>query len=305
MGDAVLDTYNIAAITITLVLMLGYSFTILYIGTSKLKTTNKVRLAVNIKNAVNWTKKHIETADAANDTLAIQTLRNTIIVAVFTGGYAFDYAFTTANEYDSSDSIDRRVRSRIVSAILFLSFLSWVSVIRLSSQLGFLIGSLSRVPNQEALERYFPSDIDKKDDKENSAKVKANELKNVINSKESIRSTAPPPSHAAADGDATEASFLTGEERRPEHVAIAPSSSQESQNNSLEDRNNDNNGGGLSDVELRPSVDSSKMNIVVASKASLEAAKMLTIYFSLGFRYAFVKYVDICTSYYCCPLETA
>ena len=84
--------------------------------------------------------------DPQSVTLAIQTLRNTILVAIFIGGFSFQYAFETLNSLDTSSSKWQICRAAIVSALLFCSFLCWANVIRCASHLGYYIGTLGVDP---------------------------------------------------------------------------------------------------------------------------------------------------------------
>jgi uncharacterized membrane protein len=93
-------------------------------------------------NGLIWITKHNEKPDAPSVTLAIQTLRNTIFVAIFTGGAVFQYGATNLNNFDRSASVERKVRVVILGAVLLLSFLCWASVIRTSSHLGYFLGAL-------------------------------------------------------------------------------------------------------------------------------------------------------------------
>ncbi len=105
-----------------------------------------MQLALNLKNSMHWIQKHKEKSDAQSTTLAIQTLRNTILVAVFIGGYALNSAYGIINSYeDSNKSTRSKVRNIILAVILFASFLCWANVIRLASHLGYMIGTLDYV----------------------------------------------------------------------------------------------------------------------------------------------------------------
>lgn len=102
------------------------------------------QLAQNINNSLRWVLKHREKGDPASATLAVQTFRNTILVAIFVGGNAFSQAFNYANGYPASigDPVEQ-ARSIVLAALLFSSFLSWACVIRFAAHLGYIIGTLS------------------------------------------------------------------------------------------------------------------------------------------------------------------
>jgi hypothetical protein len=108
------------------------------------------QLSQNIRNSMGWVLKHREKSDAPSVTLAIQTFRNTILVAVFVGGNAFTQAFNFADGYQSSvGNPIEQARYIVLAALLFGSFLSWACVIRFVAHLGYLIGTLSHnVPPQ-------------------------------------------------------------------------------------------------------------------------------------------------------------
>lgn len=107
------------------------------------KHVKKTQLAQMIDNASFWVKKHQEKEDAANVTLAIQTLRNTILVAIFVGGSALNLGLSYSNGYNDEHDTAFRVRAIILSILCFCSFLSWVMVIRYASQVGYLIGTIN------------------------------------------------------------------------------------------------------------------------------------------------------------------
>jgi hypothetical protein len=103
-----------------------------------------IPLANNIENAVVWITKHKERDDANSGTLAVQTLRNAILAAVFIGGYAFQNGVSSLNSFRTSTlSLSGRIAALHVASLMFLSFLSWATVIRCASHLGFQIGVVS------------------------------------------------------------------------------------------------------------------------------------------------------------------
>eukprot|EP01031_Cornospumella_fuschlensis_P035665 gene35665-43256_t len=103
-----------------------------------------IQLSLNLKNATHWIAKHRDKGDAPSVTLAIQTLRNTLIVATFVGGFAFTYAFDFTNQFHGvGNDLNLQARAIIISTLLFCSFLCWASVIRYANHIGFLIGTLS------------------------------------------------------------------------------------------------------------------------------------------------------------------
>lgn len=76
-----------------------------------------------------WIDKHLEKEDPASVTLAVQTLRNTILISIFLGGNSFSYAFSILSQIkNETRTIDSAV-SAIISSVLFLSFLNWAGKI--------------------------------------------------------------------------------------------------------------------------------------------------------------------------------
>lgn len=89
-----------------------------------------------------WITKHFEVTDPANITLSIQTLRNTILVAVFIAGYCLNSSYQLLRSVDtSSDMNAEKVGDVILAICLFSSFLCWAQAIRNISHLGYIIGS--------------------------------------------------------------------------------------------------------------------------------------------------------------------
>ena len=130
------------AIAGSLFLMVSYHF-IMYWAVLSGRAPS-TQLSLNIRNSLRWVLKHREKSDAASVTLAIQTFRNTILVAVFVGGNAFTQAFNFADGYQSSvGNPIEQARYIVLAALLFGSFLSWACVIRFVAHLGYIFGTLS------------------------------------------------------------------------------------------------------------------------------------------------------------------
>ncbi len=110
--------------------------------------SNEVQLSMNIQLAERWVMKHKEKSGAPSATLAIQTLRNSIMVGVFIGGNVLSLGINTANEFNDYDNKDGRMKARtcVLAACCICSFLCWVNVIRYCAHLGYLIGTLSFNP---------------------------------------------------------------------------------------------------------------------------------------------------------------
>ncbi|RYG94502.1 hypothetical protein EON65_57395, partial [archaeon] len=80
---------------------------------------SSLQLSLNVKNATHWIAKHREKGDSPTVTLAVQTLRNTIIVATFVGGFAFTYAFDFTNQFQNvGDDLNLQARAIIISTLL-------------------------------------------------------------------------------------------------------------------------------------------------------------------------------------------
>ena len=82
-------------------------------------------------------------------TLAIQTMRNSMMVGVFIGGGVLNLAVSTANEFNEIDNTDGRMKARtcVLAACCICSFLCWVNVIRYCAHLGYLLGTLGFTPS--------------------------------------------------------------------------------------------------------------------------------------------------------------
>ena len=133
--------YKIFAIIGSFVALLIYHFK-LYSDVIALNP--RIQVSLNILNGYNWVLKHSIKGDAQSVTLAVQSLRNTMIVAVFVGGSSLQFAFYYVNAYSANDAIESRSRHIILSSILFLSFFCWATVIRLASHLSLMIGTLDK-----------------------------------------------------------------------------------------------------------------------------------------------------------------
>ncbi len=113
---------------------------------ASIQTHQPVQLALNLANSGHWIEKHKEKDDPQSGTLAIQTMRNTIMVAVFIGGYSLNFAYSVVGNYDAdNNSMRMNVRAIILTILLFASFLCWACVIRHASHLGYMVGTLGYV----------------------------------------------------------------------------------------------------------------------------------------------------------------
>ena len=142
MGDDTFNHFDIGAVSICMGILLVYHFHLFY-SVFGLRVQGP-QMAVNFKNAKKWVLKHKEKSDPASVTLAVQTLRNSILVSTFIGGGVFVNGIDIANSYPN-DIVSARMKARaiILSSCMIASFLCWVNVIRFSSHLGYLLGTVS------------------------------------------------------------------------------------------------------------------------------------------------------------------
>ena len=134
--------YNILCISICLFALTAYASSTYFFTFFFPLTSAKMQMVKTTKSALVWLKKHREKTDSPNVTVAVQTIRNSIFVAIFTGGATFLSAVTLLNSFPSIHDPYQKIRTVILSFILFLSFLSWASVLRSSSHLGYMTGVL-------------------------------------------------------------------------------------------------------------------------------------------------------------------
>ena len=133
--------FDASAVGVTL-----FSYLVYYIWyTKRAFSTSKgsiTQLGRNFENTLLWVDKFFVKIDAASQVLVIQTIRNTVLISIFIGGLAFQYAVLTINSINTEvDTLRYLVRCIIFSGLLFLSFLNWALVIRYASHIGFIIGS--------------------------------------------------------------------------------------------------------------------------------------------------------------------
>jgi hypothetical protein len=161
-------SFDLIALSIVLCVLAGYNIVIVA-NASKGRflsggstSRSSVRLSINLRNAEQWIGKHKEKSDPASVTLAVQTLRNTILVAIFVGGYSFQYALSNTHA-SLGETNEKRMCSIITSSVLFASFLCWVSVIRLAAQLGYIIGTLAYEGTPITHDVSIPADVEEEE----------------------------------------------------------------------------------------------------------------------------------------------
>lgn len=151
-----MEVFDIAAVVCCLsVLVFYHIFSFSYV--LFFNFNDHFQLSSTLRAGYNWFIKHAEKQDAPSVTLAIQTLRNTILVAIFVGGQSFIYGFNILSSLSENSSIPAIVRSVILSTCLFLSFLCWANVIRLASHIGFYL-SIS-YKNKNLKPAHVPSQL--------------------------------------------------------------------------------------------------------------------------------------------------
>jgi hypothetical protein len=90
-----------------------------------------------------WTQKHMSGRSAPDVTLAVQTLRNTVLVATFVGTLSFTVTASTLSAAAASEDAPSRTRALLQAALLTGSFLNFALVIRSAAHSGYLIGTAS------------------------------------------------------------------------------------------------------------------------------------------------------------------
>ena len=144
--DMYIPLYDAIILGLTLLLEVVYLFVYEW-RVRDASTRGTTQTGRNYYNMLLWAEKHAEKPDAPSVTLAIQTLRNTILVGVFIGGASLQYA---ANACDflvrpgGPISPQLFCRELILGGLLFVSFLNWTQVIRFANHLGYWVGTLEQ-----------------------------------------------------------------------------------------------------------------------------------------------------------------
>jgi hypothetical protein len=169
-----LSDYDKAAVALSIVALTAYHLNLYVI--SPHFSHSKVPFAASMKNCFMWLQKHKENNESPSILLAIQTLRNTMMAAVFIGGNSITIAYSMSNAYPDLKDERLQVRSIIITLMLFSSFLCWANVIRVSSLLGYYIGTLKyseklrQEKEQEEAEQYkHLNDSSEMDSRNNSS----------------------------------------------------------------------------------------------------------------------------------------
>ncbi len=114
-------------------------------------------LTLMLQSGRQWTHKHVSGRSATDVTLAVQTLRNTVLVATFVGTLSFTVAGATLGAAAAADGAAPRARAVLQAALLTGSFLNFALVIRCTAHAGYLIGSLTAQPQAAAAAEVAPA----------------------------------------------------------------------------------------------------------------------------------------------------
>ena len=95
-------------------------------------------------------RKHLSSTDTNSDLLAVQSLRNTVLVAIFIGGIAFQAFQSAATAAADASTSTAAARNLILCSFLLCSFLNFALVIRAASHLSFMIGAAPPTPQAAA-----------------------------------------------------------------------------------------------------------------------------------------------------------
>ena len=99
-----------------------------------------LRLALRANPA--WARRHLDEAGAAETTLAVQTLRNTVLVATFVGTLVFGQAVLALNTVVLGTPPQEKARVVLQAAQQVAAVLSFASVIRTAQHIGYLLGGV-------------------------------------------------------------------------------------------------------------------------------------------------------------------
>ena len=106
-----LQELDIIAVSVSLGLFFFYHlYSYLNTYVVRRSASSSIQLKKNMSNAFLWLRKHKVKDDAPTVTLAIQTLRNTILVAIFLGGGSFTTAYQLLNSVRMDVCIQNTLR---------------------------------------------------------------------------------------------------------------------------------------------------------------------------------------------------
>lgn len=130
--------YEIIALSVTGSLFLLYN---IFVVTFSRGAFSRSLHSLVLASSAAFIQKHLDSADTNSDLLAVQSLRNTVLVAIFIGGIAFQAFESAATAAAGAPTPTAAARSLILASFLCLSFLNFALVIRASSHLAYMIGA--------------------------------------------------------------------------------------------------------------------------------------------------------------------
>ena len=139
------DSFGISCIAVSLGLTTLYHA--VFFGRVALTNSWNIQFSDDFVNNIIWVSKHQETHDSLSVVLAVQVLRNTTLAAIFVGSFAFQFGLSAVTLCAQSNQLEIKIGEGIVACFMFLSFLSWATVIRATVHLGFHIDTLSYLQN--------------------------------------------------------------------------------------------------------------------------------------------------------------
>ena len=110
-----------------------------------------LRMALRANPA--WAQRHLDEAGAAETTLAVQTLRNTVLVATFVGTLAFGQAVLALNTVMPATVPQEKARVVVQAALQVISFLCFASVIRTAQHIGYMLGGVHELQRRVTVEK--------------------------------------------------------------------------------------------------------------------------------------------------------
>ena len=139
-----MSLFEIIALSVTASILILYN--LLVVSFSRGAFSRSLHSLVLASTAA-FIRKHLSSSDPSADLLAVQSLRNTALVAIFIGGIAFQAFQTAATAAAEAASPVAASRNLILASFLLCSFLNFALVIRAASHLSFMIGAAPVVPH--------------------------------------------------------------------------------------------------------------------------------------------------------------
>jgi hypothetical protein len=132
-------SFDVVALSLSGGLLLGYHVIFVCVG------GRRALLGLMLQAGPAWAAKHLGATSAQDVVLAIQTLRNSVIVAVFVGTLAFNQASvaldSVARGTTGGGSVDLQMTRSIILAVLYYaSFINFALTIRWAAHTGYLLG---------------------------------------------------------------------------------------------------------------------------------------------------------------------